>query len=85
MKYFTYVLLSLKNSDIYIGSTESILNRIALHNNGKVKSTKAYRPWKLLEYHEFSSRSEAIKHEKFLKIHQQKEILKKKYGQVAKW
>lgn len=84
MKYYVYILLSLKNSDIYIGSTANLQNRINLHNGGKVKSTKAYKPWQLLESREFDSRSEAMKQEMFLKNHQQKELLKKKYGQVAK-
>ena len=85
MKYYVYVLKSLKNNDLYIGSTASIKKRIWLHNQGKVKSTKGYKPWKLLEYQKLSSRSEAVKMERFLKNHQHKEILKKKYGAVAKW
>jgi len=80
MIYYTYVLLSSRNNDIYIGSTAGLQNRINRHNQGKVKSTRAYRPWKLVEYHEFDSRSEAFKQEMFLKNHQQKEILKKKYS-----
>lgn len=85
MNYYIYVLKSDKNNDIYIGSTANLEKRIILHNQGKVKSTKAYRPWKLLEYYERNSRSEAMKYEKFLKNHQQKELLKRKYGLVAKW
>ena len=79
MKYYTYVLKSFKNQDIYIGSTENFKHRVVLHNRGKVKSTSAHRPWILLEYREFNSRSEAVKHERFLKSGQQREILKKKY------
>ena len=79
MKYCTYVLNSLKNNDIYIGSAANLNNRLKLHNSGKIKSTKGYKPWRLLEYYEFDTRSEAVKYEKFLKSHQQKEILKKKY------
>jgi len=79
MRYFVYFLVSSKNGDLYISSTENIERRIALHNQGKVRSTKAYRPWKLLEYEEYGSRSEAVRKEKFYKAHQQKEILKKKY------
>ena len=85
MNYFTYILLSEKNGDIYIGSTADIQHRVLLHNRGKVKSTKAYTPWRLLEFHEYASRSEAVKSEMFLKTGQQKELLRKKYGQVAKW
>ena len=84
MRYFVYVLRSLKNNDIYVGSTENIDKRVKLHNLGKVRSTRGYRPWKLLEYQEFNSRSEAVEAERFLKTGQQKEILKKKYGLVAK-
>lgn len=84
MKYQVYVMQSLKNGDIYIGSTASLQKRIDLHNQGGVKSTKGYRTWQLLEYKEFNSRSEAVKYERFLKTGQQKEILKRKYGQVAK-
>lgn len=79
MSYFVYILKSLKNSDFYIGSTEDVSRRIAMHNQGKVKSTQYYRPWKLLEYQEFGTRSEAFQREMFLKSHQQKEILKVKY------
>ena len=75
----------MKNNDIYIGSTDNIYRRLHTHNLGKVKSTKGYRPWQLLEYKEFNSRGEAVRHERFLKNHQQKEILRNKYGQVAKW
>lgn len=75
------------NGDLYIGSTEDLENRVRLHNAGRVKSTKGYRPWKLLGYDECLNRSEAVKREKFFKSHQQRELLKKKYnlGHVEKW
>lgn len=79
MEYFAYILLSLKNGDLYIGSTGNLENRFRLHNAGKVRSTKANRPWKLLEYQMFNSRSEAVRRERFLKAHQQKELIKKKH------
>jgi putative endonuclease len=79
MKYYVYILKSFKNDYIYIGSTADIYIRVKRHNQGKVKSTKGYRPWRLLEYQEFDSRSDAVKHERFLKTGQQKEFLKNKY------
>ena len=84
MKFFVYILKSFKNDDIYIGSTENVENRIKLHNLGKVESTRGYRPWQLLEQREFNSRSEAVRQERFLKNHQQKEIIKKKYKEILK-
>lgn len=80
MKYFVYFLLSLKNGDLYIGSTENVEKRVVTHNAGKVKSTKAYRPWRLLGFETRDSRREAVRREKFYKAHQQKEILKTKYN-----
>ncbi len=82
--YYVYFLKSVKNNDLYIGSTENLEKRINLHNAGKVKSTQFYKPWQLIDYEVYNSRNEAVRREKFLKNHQQKEILKKKYGQVAK-
>ena len=75
-----YVLKSLKNNDMYIGSTADVKKRLVLHNCGKVKSTRAYCPWELIEIRHVTTRSEAMKLEKFFKNHQQKEILKKKYN-----
>jgi putative endonuclease len=67
------------NGDVYVGSCEDVQGRLKRHNSGEVKSTKGYRPWKLLGYEEFATRSEAILRERYLKNHQQKEILKRKY------
>ena len=78
--FYVYFLKSLKNNDLYIGSTENMEKRLNSHNLGKVKSTKFYRPWELLGYEKCKSRSEAMIKEKFFKSHQQKEILKRKYG-----
>ena len=77
--YTVYILKSIKNNFLYIGSTEDISKRIKLHNLGKVKSTQAYRPWELKEIRKFKTRGEAVKEELFLKTGQQKEILRKKY------
>ncbi|MFA4880704.1 MAG: GIY-YIG nuclease family protein [Candidatus Doudnabacteria bacterium] len=82
--YYVYFLLSLKNNNLYVGSTENVKVRFKRHNSGKVKSTKAYCPWRLLGYKEFPTRSEAIEMEKFYKTHQQKDLLKIEYGLVAK-
>jgi putative endonuclease len=77
--FYVYILKSLKNNDMYIGSTADVKKRLTLHNFGKVKSTQFYRPWQLLEYEVYNSRSAAVRRERFLKSHQQKDILKKKY------
>lgn len=78
--YFVYFIQSQTNGDLYIGSTEDVENRLRRHNAGRVKSTKPNKPWKLIGFKEFTTRSEAVRIEKFFKQHQQKEILKKEYG-----
>ena len=75
--FYTYILRSKKNNDIYVGSTSDVDNRIKLHNAGRIRSTKTNKPWELLECYEFESRSEAFRKEMFFKTGQQKEILKK--------
>jgi putative endonuclease len=51
----------------YTGSTDDIEERVKLHNSNRAKWTKRYQPWILKHTEEFSTRSEAVKREKFLK------------------
>jgi len=81
--YYIYILKSIKNGFIYVGSTENVENRLFRHNSGKIKSTKAYKPWELVETKSFNTRSEAVKEEIFLKTGQQKELLRKKYVSIV--
>jgi putative endonuclease len=67
MKYYSYVLRSLKNGILYKGSTQDIEKRINTHNSGKVKFSSKYMPWELVLVEEFQTRSEAINREKWYK------------------
>jgi len=62
-----YVLKSLGYNRHYIGITENIDNRLMKHNNGGVKSTKPYKPWRLVYTKEFADKTEARKREIHLK------------------
>lgn len=53
--------------------------RITEHNSGKVRSTKAYCPWKLLHLESFEDRKSAREREKYLKSGYGKTWLKNKY------
>ncbi len=77
--YSVYILRSLRNGDVYVGSCADVEKRFAQHNAGRVRSTKGYRPWELIEVQWFETRGEAVKQELFLKTGQQKEKLKTKY------
>ena len=65
--WYIYILKSISNGKTYIGCTDNIKRRCMEHNNGKIKSTKAYVPYKLIFSQEFSNKTLALKREHFLK------------------
>lgn len=67
MKYYVYVLFSLKDKLLYVGSTHDLMSRFDNHNKGKVRSTKERRPLKLIHYEFFLNKKEALTREKFFK------------------
>jgi putative endonuclease len=78
MKYFVYILESEIDGRLYKGQTSDIDKRIKEHNSGKTKSTKGYKPWKLVYFEEFATREEAVLREKFFKTGIGREYLKEK-------
>ncbi|PIZ96105.1 MAG: excinuclease ABC subunit C [Candidatus Magasanikbacteria bacterium CG_4_10_14_0_2_um_filter_33_14] len=68
MKFFyTYVLKSEKDGNLYIGYTKNLKNRFEEHNSGLVKSTKDRRPMDLVYYEACLNEKDAIAREKQLK------------------
>lgn len=65
--YYTYVLKSLKDKNLYIGWTNNLKDRIAKHNKGEVASTKPRLPFVLVYYEACLSEEKAILREKQLK------------------
>ena len=61
----------------YVGNTENIDKRLAEHNSGLVKSTKSYRPFRLLFVQIVMSRIEARDFEKYCKVRWNKESIVK--------
>ena len=67
-KYFyTYVLESIKDRNIYIGYTDNLSRRIKQHNSGKVFATKSRLPLLLIYYEACLDKEKAIEREKSLK------------------
>ncbi len=64
--YYVY-LLKLKGNKIYTGSTPEIKKRFKEHSNGKCKSTKNFRPLKLIWFGAFKNRLTARRFENYLK------------------
>ena len=73
--FYVYVLQN-KEGQLYKGSSADLKKRIANHNSGKVRSTKKGRPWQLIYYEAFISKTAARKEELFLKSGKGRERLK---------
>ena len=67
MNYFVYILKSDNFERYYTGQTSNLQNRLKEHNSRKVFSTKPFSPWKIIHSETFTTRTEAIKREHFLK------------------
>jgi putative endonuclease len=81
--FYTYVLRSLKDRNLYIGYTSDIQRRLTEHNSGKTKSTKSRIPFELIFFEEFETRSGAMKREKFLKTGIGKDFIKLKMQELS--
>jgi len=62
-----YILRSLKDGKYYYGSTSDLDQRLSAHNKGKVRSTKARRPFVVHYQEKFESIQGARKRENFFK------------------
>ena len=54
--YYVYVISSQTKIYIYVGLTDNVKRRIKEHNDGHNKTTKPYRPFKLLLIEKFDTR-----------------------------
>lgn len=72
-----YILKSKKNSRYYIGCSKNLKIRLESHNEGKVKSTKAYRPWETVYTERYKIKSQAYKRELQIKSYKSGEAFKK--------
>lgn len=87
--YYVYILYSRIKRQRYIGYTDDLRRRIDEHNSGKTKSTILGKPWKLIYYQGFLSKTDARREELFLKSGKGRERLQyllqdtMKHGEVA--
>ncbi|MCD6162486.1 MAG: GIY-YIG nuclease family protein [candidate division Zixibacteria bacterium] len=71
-----------KYDRIYTGQTNDINMRLDKHNSGRVRSTNAYIPWRLIHSEEFDIRAEAMAREKELKSHRGRDFIR---NEVLSW
>ena len=85
MPCFVYVLESARIRRYYTGSSEKPELRLEEHNLGKVDSTRAYRPWRIVRLEQYETRSEACARERYIKARKSRawienELLRKNAG-----
>jgi len=75
--FYIYILLSVQHNRYYVGSTKDISRRVAQHNNGRNKSTRSYRPWKLVYSESFQTLAEARQREREIKSWKSRQYMEK--------
>ncbi len=75
---YIYVLWSSKLVKRYIGSTDNLEKRLDEHNRGSNKFTKGGIPSIKIHQEDFSTKTDALKREKFLKSGQGRAWLDKR-------
>lgn len=66
--FYIYILKSKKDNQLYTGSTNDLKKRFKEHNDGKVVSTKARRPFELVYYEAYKAEKDARHRESNLKL-----------------
>ena len=68
MSFYVYMLKSLSRRSVtYVGYTNNLVKRIALHNSNKGAKFTRGRKWKLIYKEKFRSKNEAISREYYIK------------------
>ena len=78
--YIVYILKSKDVNRYYTGYTSSLAKRLKSHNAGKVRSTKAYRPWEVSYAENFINKTLARKRELEIKSYKGGKTFKKLLG-----
>jgi putative endonuclease len=71
-----HVYASIVRNYVYVGMTNNLERRLNQHNNGKNRSTNAYKPFILVLTEMYGNRVDARNREKYLKSDIGKEHLK---------
>ncbi|WP_346425749.1 GIY-YIG nuclease family protein [Flavobacterium sp. KMS] len=76
-EFVVYILYSEKFNKNYTGYTSNLIERFKSHNFLETKGyTLKFRPWEVIHVEFFSSKSEAMKREKYLKSGIGREFIK---------
>jgi putative endonuclease len=64
---YLYILLNETGTRTYTGVSQNVEQRLKEHNEGHVKSSRPYRPYRIIYSKEFATLSEARREEQFYK------------------
>lgn len=64
---FVYILQSEDGERFYVGVSDDVHARLDMHNAGKVRHTRKFKPWKLRTFIAFSDHDRAFDFERYLK------------------
>ena len=76
--YYTYILHSKKDGELYTGSTKDLKLRFEQHKKGEVESTKHRRSLKLIYYEACNMEDDARRREKVLKSYRGKMFIRRR-------
>ena len=76
--FYTYVIKSKKDDNLYVGFTGDLRKRVAEHNRGLVEATKSRRPLELVYYEACLNENKALRREKYFKTGFGRNFLKKR-------
>ena len=65
--FYVYAMVSLKCNRIYVGMSQDVPRRLTQHNQGQVRSTKPYTPWRLFFSEPVGDSGQARTKEKYYK------------------
>jgi len=74
--FYVYILESRNDINLYVGYTQNLRKRLVEHNQGKVFSTKLYRPWRYIYIEGCLNQKDASRREYYLKTTQGRRMLK---------
>jgi putative endonuclease len=78
--HFVYIIVSVAYPKrYYVGLTNDVRKRLSQHNQGIVRSTAQFRPWRLRTAVCFVSRKRASEFERYLKTGSGNAFLRKRF------
>ena len=76
--WYVYILRSIADKALYIGSTNDVERRLNQHNSGEVDSTRSRQPFNLEAYIAVKDKTRAIELEQYFKTGSGRAVLNKR-------